>query len=107
MPAPRPRPGERGQSIRPVYYETHLVSAPTTNGRRGSPPPIARGLAIDRYSRQELADLAAWVQSDGRLRTDDEIRDEMVQVLGYERRGPRIRERLQAVIADARRRGRF
>jgi hypothetical protein len=43
--------------------------------------------------------LVQWVKSDGRLRTDEEILKEMARVLGYQRRGPRIVERLRRAIA--------
>jgi hypothetical protein len=46
--------------------------------------------------------LAAWIQSDGLLRTDDEIIAEMVPLLGFSRKGPRIVAVLQNAIERTR-----
>jgi hypothetical protein len=43
-----------------------------------------------------------WVQSDGRLRTDDEIVSEAVKELGFSKRGKRIVEAIERPIADVR-----
>jgi len=45
-----------------------------------------------------LRDLLAWIRSDGRLRTNAELLDEMIRELGFHRRGARIVERLQRLI---------
>jgi hypothetical protein len=76
------------------------VSAqPLAPARPRSPQPAIRpGQPIDEYSDRELAALIEWVRSDGRLRTEDEIVTELVQVLGYQRRGSRIVARLTAAI---------
>lgn len=68
---------------------------------RGPAPRVPRGLAIDEHDHSRLVDLARWVISDGRLRTDEEIFEEMFQRMGYGRRGHRIRERLNRAIAQA------
>ena len=47
----------------------------------------------------ELNRLLAWIASDGHLRTDDQIIDEMVAELGFSRRGARIERALQVAIA--------
>jgi hypothetical protein len=39
-----------------------------------------------------------WVQSDGQLRTDEEIVDELVRELGFSRRGTRIEETLRSAV---------
>jgi hypothetical protein len=79
------------------------------NGRsraRGPRPQVVPRQPIDDYAEYELLGLLQWVQSDGRLRTDAELVDELVQALGYHRRGPRILDRLQRVVEGARRRPR-
>jgi len=42
--------------------------------------------------------LLRWIASDGQLRTDDQIVDEMVAVLGFSRRGVRIERAIQSAI---------
>jgi hypothetical protein len=47
----------------------------------------------------ELIQLLRWIASDGQLKTDDQIIDEMVAVLGFSRRGARIEKAVQSAIA--------
>jgi hypothetical protein len=47
----------------------------------------------------EVIRLLEWIALDGRLRTDDQIIDEMIAELGFSRRGARIERALQAAIA--------
>jgi ribosomal protein L18 len=54
--------------------------------------------SIGQYGRQELVQLVQWVSSDGKLRTDDEIVDEIVSDLGFSRRGARIEAALKGAI---------
>jgi metal-responsive CopG/Arc/MetJ family transcriptional regulator len=42
--------------------------------------------------------MVQWVQSDGRLRTDEEIVDELVDELGFSRRGARIESALRSAV---------
>jgi hypothetical protein len=48
------------------------------------------GQPIDKYGRAQLANVIRWVESDGCLRTDDEIVIEVMRALGFMRRGPNI-----------------
>jgi hypothetical protein len=57
---------------------------------------------IERYKPSELLALVHWVQSDDRLRTDSQLVDEMVEALGFNRRGARIVEAIEAAIAEYR-----
>jgi hypothetical protein len=50
------------------------------------------------YSDRELRSLIEWVQSDGRLRTNEEIANEMFDALPFSRRGARIEEALNRAI---------
>src|SRR5271169_1628791 len=59
--------------------------------------------SITEYNSNELARLINWVTSDGQLRTDDEVLREMVEVLGFKRRGARIDLRLRQAIQQWRR----
>lgn len=57
---------------------------------RAPRPAIPRRPSIDEYSDEELVALVHWVQSDGRLLTDDEIVRRVIVDLGFQRRGARI-----------------
>jgi very-short-patch-repair endonuclease len=65
-------------------------------------PRIRQGLSIDGYSATELNALARWIESDGRLRTQEDVAEEMRSALGLSRRGPKIDQRLRAAIAVVR-----
>jgi hypothetical protein len=54
--------------------------------------------SIAQYSDRELRNLLEWVQSDGRLRTNDQIADEMFAALPFSRRGSKIEEALNRTI---------
>ena len=41
--------------------------------------------------------MVEWIESDGRLRTHDEIIDELLPELGFQRRGARIEDVLRSV----------
>jgi hypothetical protein len=60
------------------------------------------GRPITGYSDSELAALVQWIESDTRLRTDDELLEDAVRELGYSRQGTRITERLRQAIATVR-----
>lgn len=70
---------------------------------RGQRPPVRRGKAIDEYTQHELIALVRWLRSDGRMRTDDELLDEMIPELGFRRRGSRIEAAIRAAILAERR----
>ncbi len=72
--------------------------SPTTS-ERGPRPRIGRRDSIDDYTPRELVTLVAWIQSDGRLRTDEELMTLTRQELGFERRGSRIDAALREAIA--------
>jgi hypothetical protein len=78
--------------------EQASASATAAPVRRGSPPPVLRGLPIDEYDDATLRRLLRWIRSDGRLRTDDELLEAMMEELGLDRHGRRIDARLRAVI---------
>lgn len=75
------------------------------DSNRGEPitralmPSISTGVPIHNRSRQELLDVLQWIHSDGLLRTDEELLQEMMTALGFKRRGPRIDETLRQIIA--------
>ncbi|MCY0907412.1 MAG: AAA domain-containing protein [Sulfobacillus thermotolerans] len=65
---------------------------------QGPPPKVTPGLSIDQRGDEELVQLIAWLESDGRLRTNEELVKELMSLLGYKRRGPRIDTRLHGAI---------
>lgn len=75
---------------------------------RGAPhvraprPAIPRRPSVEEYSDEELVALVHWVQSDGRLLTDDEIVRRVVVELGFQRRGARIEAAIRRGIELAR-----
>ncbi|HXP44366.1 MAG TPA: hypothetical protein VN833_29230 [Candidatus Acidoferrales bacterium] len=71
----------------------------TATPLRGPRPYIPTRPSISQYTMPELNRLLAWIASDGHLRTDDQIIDEMVAELGFSRRGARIERALQVAIA--------
>jgi hypothetical protein len=46
--------------------------------------------------------LVRWVESDGKLRTDEQIINEMMKLLPFRRRGRRIEQRIRKAIEDVR-----
>lgn len=70
---------------------------------RGPRPDIPCGLPIRKYELADLIDLIKWIQSDGRLRTNEELLVEAMRELGFKHLGPRIREAIERAILAARR----
>ena len=77
------------------------AAAPTAD-QRGAGPRLPRNTPITEHSQESLVRLAKWVMSDGLLRTDEQIFEEMFERLGYGRRGSRIKEALFDAIRSAR-----
>ena len=63
----------------------------------------ARGYeAITDYTLPQLVQLVRWIESDTLLRTEEDLLQEMMEDLGFRRRGSRITERLNQAIREAR-----
>ena len=71
---------------------------PTPGQRRGPRPPVLSGQPIEAYSDTELLSLARWVTIDDELRTEDELVQEMMRELGFQRRGKNVVARLTTAI---------
>ena len=69
---------------------------------RGPRPPVPSGQKIDDYSPRQLTSIIEWIESDGRLRTEDELLAEAMQELGFKRRGTKIVAALIQAIHRAR-----
>ena len=67
--------------------------------KRGPKPPVPVRTSISEHHGSELIELIKWIASDGQLRTDDQIIDEIVPVLGFGRRGARIDRAVRSAIA--------
>lgn len=68
---------------------TVTESFPPSARRRPRPNVLIRD-SITEYSNAEITRLIQWINSDGHLRTDEEIIDELLPELGFGRRGARI-----------------
>jgi very-short-patch-repair endonuclease len=78
------------------------VEAASSGPARGPRPRIGRRGSIEDYTMRDLVSMVAWLQSDGQLRTDEELVDELVDQLGFSRRGPRIEAALRAAVGHYR-----
>jgi hypothetical protein len=81
---------------RPGATPTLPTNAPAAS--RGPRPLVPRREHIDDYHAQELDKMLAWVRSDGRLRTDEQLIEEMLDELGFSRRGRKIDEAIRSAI---------
>jgi very-short-patch-repair endonuclease len=71
-------------------------------GRSGRRPSIPRKASIEDYTIGELVELVRWVNSDGQLRTDEEILRDLLPELGFNRRGVRIETAIRNAIRQFR-----
>jgi very-short-patch-repair endonuclease len=78
---------------------TGTTGKPIGGIRSSQEPPIPIRDSIDEYTGTEMQNLLHWVQSDGRLRTNDELADEMFEALPFSRRGSRIDAAIRRAIA--------
>ncbi|HVB99092.1 MAG TPA: AAA domain-containing protein [Candidatus Dormibacteraeota bacterium] len=87
-----------------IYSQTSAPIPSSTNPpqakgqTRGPRPNIPRRETVAGYSERDLMALLNWIESDGRLRTDEEIIGDLLPELGFQRRGARIEEVLKSVL---------
>jgi hypothetical protein len=74
--------------------ESSDKSAPAREPR----PDIPRGQPIGYYVQTQLVALVRWINSDGLMRTDEEVMEELRADLGFQRVGSRMREVFQTAI---------
>lgn len=98
---------EAGDAARILFRPSHETttagppaSAVENVARSAARPPIPRYASIEDYSGGELQQLLRWVKSDGKLRTNDELVEEMFANLPFKRRGFRINEAIRDAIAE-------
>lgn len=89
---------------------TAAQSSPTVSARAESParargprPLIRHYKSIDFVPRQMIDATVRWIESDGLLRTEDEIVVEATTLLGFQRRGRKITAAIEASIDRVRR----
>lgn len=93
----------------PVKATSELAKPVASRARRRGQRPLvprkgAPGYAsISDYSPEELVMLARWIQSDTLLRTEDDLRREMMEELGFKQMGSRIKRALTHAIQQTRR----
>jgi len=68
--------------------------------QRGPRPLVPVRTSISEYRSGELIQLVNWIASDGQLRSDDEIIDEIIPILGFSRRGVRIESAIRNALAQ-------
>lgn len=81
------------------HNHNHNHDNASATPKRGPRPPIPIRTAITHYSDNELLQLLRWIASDGQLRTDEQIVDEMIETLGFSRRGARIERAILNALA--------
>ena len=108
-PTPRPQPapailasGQPGARLQTAYETALSRFTPVPGQRRGLRPPVISGQPIEAYSDAELLSLARWIITDDALRTEDELLQEMMRELGFQRRGKNVVARLTAAIQRSR-----
>jgi hypothetical protein len=59
---------------------------------------VRAGGSIDDYQLEQLVALVRWIGSDTLLRDDEQLIEEVMRELGFQRRGHKIRERIELAI---------
>jgi hypothetical protein len=78
---------------------------PSPTPRPPKPRFASGGPAITDWRLDDLVALARWIESDGRLRTGEELQRELMHELGITRRGARVVQALEETLAALRRSG--
>jgi hypothetical protein len=71
-----------------------------TRGKR--PRGIRPGQSISNYSQHDLQRVIRWIESDGQLRTRDELLSNVMEDMHFTRRGHKIVELIEQAIAAER-----
>ncbi|MEX0800774.1 MAG: AAA domain-containing protein [Dehalococcoidia bacterium] len=95
-----PIPKRREASEREAGHAPAPLAQRSRNGPR---PRTYRWQSVQNYSLSELVRLVRWIESDGILRTEDELMGEVMEELGFQRRGKRVVSRIAQAIREARR----
>jgi very-short-patch-repair endonuclease len=82
--------------------EQPVAAAPVGRPNTRPRPNVPARETIADYKDRDLDRLVTWLLSDGKLRTDDELVDAMVEELAFKRRGKRIENAIRESIARVR-----
>jgi hypothetical protein len=83
-------------------HENPLPSESDDDGpRRSRKPWFRRGQPIAEYSHSQLVSIARWILSDTLLRTKEDLIAELMETLGFKRRGGRIMAALDRAASEA------
>lgn len=95
---------DRVDGDRSVPRHSSQATEPDAPAERRLPRPrgLVQGVPIHEHPRYVLVDVARWIDSDGRLRDEEETIELMMAELGYKRRGKNIVDGLRAAIRAAR-----
>jgi very-short-patch-repair endonuclease len=77
-------------------------AADETAPQRSARPPVSPYLNITEYSHAQLRQIVRWIKSDTLLRTQDQLLGEVMQDLGFQKRGKRIVGAIEAAIVAER-----
>jgi len=86
------------KQVNPSHDAPQAATALALRFRPGRRPTLGERASITDYSTRELEALVEWIQSDDQLRTDDELVEEAIDELGFDRRGSRITAAIRAAI---------
>jgi hypothetical protein len=89
---------KKENSAPPIQAPTPLSPVNPDEKMRGKRPPIPEYESIQDYHDSELFLLAQWILSDGILRTDQVLFEELFDQLGFRRKGTNITQRLNDII---------
>ena len=96
-------PQKTGSPATPVPIRSLTpLAIPSEPIARSPKPSLIPGGKIGDYSANNLAELARWILSDGKLRTDDEVVTLMMSELGFGRRGSLIVSTLENAVKKVR-----
>jgi very-short-patch-repair endonuclease len=90
----------RNNLLRSSPFSSNNAATNVYRPNKSPRPPIPRKSNIDEYRPGELLQLIRWIESDGRLRTEQEIADELFDTLGFHRRGTRIDKAIRKAITQ-------
>ena len=81
-------------AVAPVEVLEPVAVAAQPPAERTGPMPVRAGLgSVTAYTHRDLVALVAWIESDTLLRTEDDLVNEAMVLLGFRRRGKNIEHR--------------
>jgi len=87
------------REVVPTHNASELLPTAMDRPRR---PQLRPYSSIADLTDRDLDAQLRWILTDGRLRTDDELFEDLFAVLGFHRRGDRITQRLREAVRRCR-----